>query len=327
MYTLRRKVSVLSLAGLLGLFFLVIYFTLQPWTADNIHAFIGQHRYTGVSVEGISPNSKTTNTTAQIIPTLNTSLQSFHKALVVAKVKAENSDWIEENFPDWKTAVYTVDDKNATLHTAQNKGHEANVYLTYIINNYSNLPDIIVFLHSHQKHKHGTRDERSFEGIDFDNVKAVKALQLEHIQKTGYANLRCLTRPGCPAEIQPFRPEAERDPLRPQENAMAKSWAELFGNDEVPQVIATPCCAQFSVSREQVLKRRKEDYEKYLKWIYDTPLDDFTSGRIFEYLWHIIFGRDPVYCPDMKQCYQDQYGTNASAVHADSNNNEGFEGG
>jgi hypothetical protein len=25
-----------------------------------------------------------------------------------------------------------------------------------------------------------------------------------------------------------------------------------------------------------------------------TELDDETSGRVFEYLWHIIFGQDPV---------------------------------
>lgn len=172
-----------------------------------------------------------------------------------------------------------------------NKGHEANVYLTYIIDNYSNLPSTMVFLHGHQKHRHGTRD---FEGIDYDNLEMIRSFKVELVQRTGYANLRCLVSPGCPSEIQPFRPDSERDPLRPQENAMASAWAELFGNDDVPRIIATPCCAQFAVSREQVLKRPKQEYERFLNWLHNTPLDDFTSGRVFEYLWHIIFGKDPV---------------------------------
>jgi len=75
---------------------------------------------------------------------------------------------------------------------------------------------------------------------------------------------------------------------------MPDAWRALFGNDHVPTVIATPCCAQFAVSREQVLKRSKEEYERFLKWLLDTPLDDFTSGRVFEYLWHVIFGKEPV---------------------------------
>ena len=195
----------------------------------------------------------------------------------------------------WKSAVYTVDDPEAPLHTTGNKGHEASVYLTYIIENYYNLPSIVVFIHSHQKHKHGTRDIQ-FEGIDYDNIETIRALKLDFVKKIGYANLRCMANPGCPAEIQPFRPAEERDPLRPQEAAMSDAWKELFGDDEsdVPRIIAAPCCGQFAVSKEQILERRKDEYERYLKWLYDTPLDDFTSGRIFEYLWHIIFGKSAV---------------------------------
>lgn len=309
MLTLRRKVFALSIV--IAFFLLVIHFIFQPLTADNLRSLISGSPYAEKLVGNLLDPSTTTlrhETQTELEPTATETSQAAipDKILVVAKLKSEDTDWIDKNFPDWKTAIYTVDDPNADLHTSKNKGHEANVYLTYIIDNYSDLPPIMVFLHSHQKHKHGTRD---FESIDYDNLETIKALRIEFVRRTGYANLRCLVNPGCPAEIQPFRPDEERDPLRPQENAMAGAWAELFGNDNVPQVIATPCCAQFAVSREQVLKRPKDEYERFLKWLYNTPLDDFTSGRIFEYLWHVIFGRDPVYCPDMDNCYREQYGT------------------
>src|ERR1700761_6129617 len=107
-----------------------------------------------------------------------------------------------------------------------NKGREASAYLTSIIDNYPKLPSTMVFLHSHQTHDHGARDVGD---VNFDNVATVKALNLDFIRRTGYANLRCILNPGCPDEIQPFRPIEEYDPLRPQERAMPKAWSDLFG--------------------------------------------------------------------------------------------------
>jgi hypothetical protein len=122
----------------------------------------------------------------------------------------------------------------------------------------------------------------------------VRALDLDFVKSNGFTNLRCLNNPGCPAEIQPFRPDEERDPLRPQENAMADAWKALFLDDDVPRVIAAPCCAQFAVPGTQIRTRPKADYERFLDWLYSTPLEDATSGSVFEYLWHVIFGKEAV---------------------------------
>ncbi|RJE16641.1 hypothetical protein PHISCL_11022, partial [Aspergillus sclerotialis] len=51
---------------------------------------------------------------------------------------------------EWQKAVYAVDDPSAPLHPPKNKGHEVMVYLSYIIDHYGNLPDIVAFMHSHQ---------------------------------------------------------------------------------------------------------------------------------------------------------------------------------
>ncbi|KAF2877356.1 hypothetical protein BDV95DRAFT_481388, partial [Massariosphaeria phaeospora] len=217
------------------------------------------------------------------------------KILVIAKTSAEDTNWVHDHFPDWQSAIYTVDDPAASLHTTTNKGREANAYLTYLIHHYSNLPSTMLFLHSHRNHDHGSRDAEPDLNLDFDNVATIRAFKTGFVQRAGYANLRCISGPGCPAEIQPFRPVEQSDPLRPQERAMASVWPKLFGNaTAVPRVIATPCCAQFAVSRAQVEKRPKGDYERFLGWLEETPLDDYTSGRVFEYLWHVIFGREPV---------------------------------
>lgn len=79
-------------------------------------------------------------------------------------------------------------------------------------------------------------------------------------------------------------------------------------NVPVPTEVATPCCGQFAVARWQVLKREKSEYERYRKWLMETELEDAESGRVFEYMWHIIFGRDAVFCEQYETCMSAVYG-------------------
>lgn len=72
--------------------------------------------------------------------------------------------------------------------------------------------------------------------------------------------------------------------------------------------ISVACCAQFAVSREQIYKRPLNDYIKIRQWVMDTEKDDAKSGRVMEYLWHIIFGKEAVHCPDQDTCYCKVYG-------------------
>ncbi|KAF2710106.1 hypothetical protein K504DRAFT_533098 [Pleomassaria siparia CBS 279.74] len=74
---------------------------------------------------------------------------------------------------------------------------------------------------------------------------------------------------------------------------MENSTTYGYKNHDVPSVIVERCCAQFAVSRAQVLRRAKEEYTTYYQWLIETPLVDYISGRVFEYLWHVIFG-----CPE-----------------------------
>ena len=214
------------------------------------------------------------------------------KIVVMGKLQEENTDWVSEFLPDWNNAIYIVDNTTLPLSTAQNKGKEANAYLTYIIQHYHDLPSTIAFLHSHRQ---GYPEAWHTDATDHDAVKMLQNLNIAFVQEHGYANLRCLWEPGCPDELQPFRQPCKRDEDgRCTEHAFADMWKVLFEGIETPKVVATPCCAQFAVSREQIWKRPLSDYERYHEWLMSTDLPDDISGRVFEYLWHIIFGRDPV---------------------------------
>lgn len=54
-------------------------------------------------------------------------------ALVIASLKHENTTWMNDALLDWSKSIYFVDDPDASLTTPLNKGREAMVYLTYVI--------------------------------------------------------------------------------------------------------------------------------------------------------------------------------------------------
>lgn len=70
------------------------------------------------------------------------------KALVVASMKGDDTSWLDEFFSDWERNVYVMNDASAQLTVARNKGRESMAYLTFLIDNYHDLPEYMVFLHS-----------------------------------------------------------------------------------------------------------------------------------------------------------------------------------
>jgi len=79
------------------------------------------------------------------------------------------------------------------------------------------------------------------------------------------------------------------------EIAWVDAWPKLFpGEVKVPEEIASACCAQFAVSRETILSRPLEEYQRYYEWLMDTELSDDISGRVMEYAWHMIFGKEAI---------------------------------
>ena len=214
----------------------------------------------------------------------------------------------------WQRAIYNVElrhPEGESLVVPANKGHEAMAYLTYIIDNYDRLPSIILFLHAHRD---GYWKAWHTDAPLHNNVLATRALRLPFVEEQGYVNLRCNLHPGCnngprsgadrtltPAiwngiwansstpprwmalQVQSYEPvPADHPSVLSDHNAG-------YLVDRVPE-IRVACCAQFAVSRSAVLERSREDYVAFRQWLLSTELPDRVSGRVFEYLWHVIFG-------------------------------------
>ncbi|KAJ5469293.1 hypothetical protein N7539_008911 [Penicillium diatomitis] len=223
--------------------------------------------------------------------------------IVIGKRREEDTAWVSAELADWRNFIYTVDDSSAKVHTPKNKGREALPYLQYIVDHYDDLPAVIAFLHPHRD---GWAAGWDTETLDNNNVESLRALRRDYVQAEGFVNLRCQLTPGCPAEIQPFRNPPK--PGNTGEKHYAKAWKALFGNDDVPKEVGAPCCSQFAVSRDQVLQRPFTDYKRMYDWVLNNDLPDEVTSNIMEYSWHIIFGKEPKFCPDTFQCYANVYG-------------------
>ncbi|KAI1639307.1 hypothetical protein F4809DRAFT_158924 [Biscogniauxia mediterranea] len=226
---------------------------------------------------------------------------------VVSAVKATNTSWIREYFPSYPAHVYIADDPTAPLTVAKNIGHESTVYLTYIIDNYHKLPDIVIFLH-------GGRYQWHNEDPLYDGVPPLQKLQIPYVVKHGFSTLRCSWLLGCPLEIRPDlnAPAKWDDPGADQraktEAAYAQAFTQLFPERPLPNAVGVHCGAQFAVTKDRILNTTIEEYKSYRDWLWTTDLTDEFSGRVMEYSWHQILGQPPVDCPHAGTCFCEKFG-------------------
>lgn len=186
---------------------------------------------------------------------------------------------------------YNVSEPNnldARLQFPGVKGHEAVVYLSYIIDNYDDLPWSTFFIHGHREAWHQ----------EDDIVRIIRGLNLISLARQGYISLRCDWYPSCPAEMRPVHGDAivwgPGVHRKSTEAAIAGNWKLLFPGVKLPETIASPCCAQFAVTRQAILRRPKTDYERLRDWLMGSLLEDDISGRVLEKLWAYIFTGEAV---------------------------------
>lgn len=229
--------------------------------------------------------------------------QPYTKALIVPRTRDEDVSWISENFGGssmFAPFIYTVDNVDSEYHPPKNKGHEVMVYLSYIIDNYDNLSDVNMFMHSHRHAWHND------DLLDNDAVQMISRLSSERVTREGFMNMRCHWDPGCPAWMHPGT--VQEDINKQEETMLARSWSEIFPLDPIPNVLAQPCCAQFAISKDRIRSLPLARYVFYRDWLLRTSLSDYLSGRVWEYIWQFVFTGKNVVCPKEHICYCDGFG-------------------
>lgn len=229
-----------------------------------------------------------------------TNNSDFTRTVVTACMDKKEVAWMHKELSNTNVSIYVAGDLSASLHPPKNKGHEVIIYLSYIIDNYAQLPDVIIFMHSHRWARHNNQI------LDYDAAQMIKRLNSSYVIKQGYVNMRCEWDPGCPEWLYPSN---SRDNLTKQEEAvLSKSWNEIFPLNPSPPFLAQACCAQFAVSKERILSTPMSRYIFYRDWMLATPLSDYIAGRIWEYSWHFVFTGEHSYCPLQSLCYCEGFG-------------------
>ncbi|KAI4119538.1 MAG: hypothetical protein LQ345_000600 [Seirophora villosa] len=225
---------------------------------------------------------------------------NYSRVVVIPSMQEDDIRWIRKQLPEMDVSITIANNPAAPKHAPKNKGHEVMIYLTYLIDNYDRLPDIVLFMHSHRWTHHNNHL------LGFDASQMIRALNNAHVVREGYVNMRCHWSPGCPEWL---RTNTGQDTLgKQEESVLERCWQELFPFDPLPSFLAQPCCAQFALSKARVLSLPRSRYIFYRDWILKTPLSDYISGRIWEYSWQYLFTKDSARCPAEHVCYCDGFG-------------------
>ncbi|TVY81096.1 hypothetical protein LSUE1_G005926 [Lachnellula suecica] len=232
-------------------------------------------------------------TSAAILPELRGICPDLAKtskpALVVGRVSSDGDpEWLHALGKLYHVCIYTADaptDATSTyLQVPANRGHEAMAYLTFLIDNYDNIPAAgAVFVHGSRRAWHN-------DSPDYDNAALLAALNVSvALEPWGYHNLRCdWSLSMCPASMKPqghFENSAQAvispwDARASSDAALPGAFVKLFGGAVKlgsSDAVRAQCCAQFVVAREQIWQHYRDEYVALRQWLLDddgAPRDD-----------------------------------------------------
>ena len=199
--------------------------------------------------------------------------------LVAASIRAEDTSWVVEAFPEWAMTIYVTDDPKSPFAIPGNRGHEVMVYLSYIIDHFDDLTPVTIFHHAIRYQWH--TDDPAFDGL-----RQLRRLKLDYVKEAGYANLRCAWEPGCPRAYPVYADEQKRIlDMGPTNEHWPKLYQYIY-NETVPEIAGQGCCAEFAVADWQIRATGKEKFILARRWLVETYLIDDLSGRLMEYMWH-----------------------------------------
>jgi hypothetical protein len=215
--------------------------------------------------------------------------------LILSRFK-EDTTWVDMylNIPH---VVYQGGNPSAIHPVLPDAGLESLAYLRFILDNYDNLPDHMAFIHAHRTSRH----------VD-DMVPLLQHLKWD---ADGFFNLNVRYMYGRfqkklleEAEVEYGSGNVLEDPIwQKKYHTLAQTayirqfWRDYltpYYNETFPDVVASPCCAQFVVSKERVLRHPKELYRKIADWLVSMQIPSHWSARVMEYTWHVLWGNGPV---------------------------------
>jgi hypothetical protein len=249
------------------------------------------------------------------------------RTVVIAKYD-EDVSWLKCIPQNVDAVVYQSKDSNAA-HFTENVGNEASKYLSYIVENYDELPDNVLFMQAGRQDWHDSLSKDVLlQKWDWGNANNRGGLAFLP------TNAPCLVEDSVElpdhgdVEKEPIVQKAledhecvavkEHSPL--QMATVRQVWDSVFSAElgPLPQRWITHCCAQFEVTRESIRQHPKSFYASLLAWTMNHDRELLASeygqqirrnhdvqrrdaGHVLEVTWALIFSnsRNPVILPEV----------------------------
>lgn len=272
-------------------------------TGNSSPGVLGHYPYKPSQKSQESPSPKDQSANAEPIDRL----------IVKVRLEHEDDSWLD-SFA-WREEYLTLSSDASNMYAggkSVDKGRIAEAYLRWIIENYNNLPETIVFLrpsHPSQKNCHNkpipsTSSSGSTVPPPLATNIDLSTLRIPSIQRTGFANLHCPSTAKCADAFH-----APSHHFRTLDSSMRAAWDGIFGSTApFPDKLAAPLVSEFAVSAGQVRRRSADDYLRIWDWLSTTRMDDETAGRVVEAVWHVVFGMGAEFCVDERECKCHVYG-------------------
>ena len=194
--------------------------------------------------------------------------------IVVAHYK-ENLDWLK-NFDSDKILVYNKNETQTEYTTINlpNLGRESNTYLKYILDNYDNLPDIVVFMQGKDDHLSVVNIKHYLKKMELFPKQRIEArLAIFNKSKLGFSKEHRITTYGGKQLIP-----AESD---------FYTWFKRYIRQEVPTYFCVIWGACFMVRKEAI---RSKPIQFYFELYQQTMVSDSIEvGHFLERSWYYIF--------------------------------------
>lgn len=225
------------------------------------------------------------------------------KRMLVLSRYREDTTFVDLYLRDVPHVVYQGGNPAAAHPVIPDAGLESLAYLRYICDNYDNLPDHIAFIHAHRYSRH------------YDDIVPL----LQYLKWDAFPfynlNVRFMVQRFIRADIEKAEEEWRKqdhgamtsvleDPLWQKRNHVLAQGAYImdfwrrfltpYSNVSFPDVVASPCCASFVVSRERILRHPLKLYQTLADWLVSMELPSHWSARVMEYTWHVLWSDGPV---------------------------------
>jgi len=206
-------------------------------------------------------------------------------AVVVASKYKEDTEWMKKlKYP---YVIYTKNENEVSKYNIPvNKGNEASVYFKYIIDHYDSLPSYVFFIHAHESdwhHKSSMASKINDMNLD-GNYKNLNDTEYQIVvtYKNGITIFN--------GSKKIVEHEHNNYAFVKMEEWYNENMKDYLGPLKYNSIINVDlCCAQFLVSRETIRKLPLEFYKKQYDWLMNTDVNNYYSGRFYEWTWGFIF--------------------------------------